>query len=275
MNPRPLRQKRLPVGIDGLDSLLQGGLLTGSSTLVAGPPGIGKTTLGLHFIAEGAHGDTPGLIASFAEEPDRLISRAAAFGLDLERHVASGTVHIVWQPTSDLPLDALANQLLTTVAEHRPQRLFIDGLTGLVRLASFPDRLPGFLSALENVLRAEGVATIISIETPTVEDAELDIPLPEAVATLDNVVLMRYVEPRSRLHRLISVLRVRESGFDPGIREFTITDRGIEVAASSASATSVLGDDADLHPSPPNSGEHDATGGTPKNGETSDHPGGG
>jgi circadian clock protein KaiC len=50
---RPVRQTRLPVGIEGLDTLLQGGLLTGSSTLLAGPPGIGKTTLGLHFVAEG------------------------------------------------------------------------------------------------------------------------------------------------------------------------------------------------------------------------------
>ncbi|HEV2074354.1 MAG TPA: ATPase domain-containing protein [Thermomicrobiales bacterium] len=273
---RPMHQKRLPVGIDGLDSLLQGGLLTGSSTLIAGPPGIGKTTLGLHFIAEGAHRGTPGMIASFGEAPERLTSRATGFGLELERHVASGAVRILWQPTSDLPLDAWANQLLAAVVEHRPQRLFIDGLTGLVRLASFPDRLPGFLSALGNALRAEGIATIISVETPTVEDAELDIPLPEAVATLDNVVLLRYVEPRSRLHRLISVLRVRESGFDPGIREFTITDRGIEVASSSASAASVLGDDTNLPPSPPKSGEHDAAGGTSNNdGQTTDHPGGG
>lgn len=243
---RPSRQKRLPLGIDGLDTIIQGGLLTGSTTLVAGPTGIGKTTLGLQFVAEGAHRDEQGLIASFGEAPERLVAKADGLGLDLGGHVETGRVNVVWQPMCDRPLDAWAGELLRSVAALDPQRLMIDGLTELARLTSFGDRLPAFLTALGHVLRTQGVTTIITAETSTAEAASLEIPFPEAVATLDNAVLLRYVEPRSRLHRLVSVLRVRESGFDPTVREFTISDRGIEVATTGSSAESVLADVAHL-----------------------------
>jgi len=251
---RPRRQRRLPFGIDGLDSILQGGLLTGSSTLIAGPPGIGKTTLGVHFVAEGAHRDETGLIASFGEAPDRLVAKAEGLGLDLEGHVQAGRVHILWQPMSGYPLDAWAGEIMTHVAAHQPQRLVIDGLTELARLTPFNERLPAFLAALGHTLRMQGVTSIITAETTTVEAAGLDMPFEEAAAMLDNALLLRYVEPRSRLHRLISILRVRESGFDPTVREFTITDHGIEVASSGSSAESVLADVARISGSS-NSGE--------------------
>lgn len=248
------RQKRLPLGIDGLDTVVQGGLLTGSTTLVAGPSGIGKTTLGLHFVAEGAARDERGMIASLGEAPEQLVAKADGLGLELGGHVETGRVTMLWQPMGDRPLDAWAGELMRRVAAHRPQRLMIDGLTELARLTSFADRLPPFLTALGHVLRTQGVTTIVTAETSTAEAAGLEIPFPEAVAPLDNVILLRYVEPRSRLHRLISVLRVRESGFDPTVREFTITDRGIEVASTGSSAESVLADVARLS-GPSTSGE--------------------
>jgi circadian clock protein KaiC len=180
------------------------------------------------------------MVATFGEAPERLIAKADGLGLDLGRHVAEGRVQIRWQPSADRPIDAWVGELLAAVTADQPQRLVIDGLSELAGLATFPERLPAFLGALGHALRAEGVATLITAETPTVEETGLVVPLPEAAATLDNAILLRYVEPRSRLHRLISILRVHQSGFDPGVREFTITNHGIEVASTGASAESVL-----------------------------------
>ncbi len=265
---RPIRQRRLPLGIDGLDTVLQGGLLTGSTTLIAGPPGIGKTTLGLHFIAEGAERDEQGLIASFGEAPERLMSKADGLGLGLRNDIESGRVQTVWQPIPGSPLDAWAADIVATVMEQHPQRLMIDGLTELVRLTPYPDRLPAFLAALGHFLRTHGVTVILTAETSTTEAADLEIPFPDAVATLDNAILLRYVEPRSRLYRLMSVLRVRESGFDSTVREFTISDRGIEVASTGSSAESVLADVARL-PASSGSGE----GSDQSTGDEHDHAG--
>lgn len=236
------RQKRNPLGISGLDGMLAGGLLTGSTTLVVGPPGIGKTTVGLHFISEGAHRNARTLIAGFQETPERLIAKADGLGLDLSGQVEAKRVQILWEPSPDRPLDAWAGELLALVAEHRPECLLIDSLTDVARLQTSPDRLPAFIGALAHALGSYGVTTLLTAEVPTVEGTALDVPLPETTATLDNVILLRYVEPRSRLHRLVSVLRVRESGFDVGVREFTISDRGIEVDTSTETAEAILSD---------------------------------
>ncbi len=134
--------------------------------------------------------------------------------------------------------------MLAALADEHPQCLVIDGLSELVCLATFPERIPAFVASLAHALRAEGVATLITAETPTVEETGLVVPVPEAAATLDIAILLRYVEPRSRLHRLISISRVHQSGFDPGVREFSTTDHGLEVASSGASAASILAEHA-------------------------------
>jgi circadian clock protein KaiC len=236
------RQKRNALGISGLDGMLAGGVLTGSTTLVVGPPGIGKTTIGLHFISEGAHRNARTLIAGFQEPPERLITKADGLGLELGSQVEANRVLMLWEPSPDRPLDAWAGQLLAVVAKHRPECLLIDALTDVARLGTSPERLPSFFTALSHALATYGVTTLLTAEVPTVEGTALDVPLPETTATLDNVILLRYVEPRSRLHRLVSVLRVRESGFDAGVREFIITERGIEVDASTETAEAILAD---------------------------------
>lgn len=238
------RRRRNPLGIDGLDTVLLGGVLTGSTTLVVGPPGIGKTTAGLQFVAEGAERGERGLIAGFQEAPERLIAKAEGLGLGLAAHAEADRVRFLWQPSADRPLDAWAGELLAAIAKHRPHRVLVDALTDVARLATSPGRLPAFTAALVAALRAGAATTLLTAEVPTVEGTGLDLPLPETAAVIDNVILLRYVEPRSRLHRLVSVLRVRESGFDPGVREFTITDRGIEVDPTTAGADAILDDAA-------------------------------
>lgn len=238
----PGPRRRLPLGIDGLDAMLQGGVLTATTTLVIGPPGIGKTTVGLQFIAEGAEREERGLIAGFQEAPDRLVAKADALGLGLGGHVRDGRVRIGWQPSMEGPLDAWGHELLEVAAEHRPQRLLVDALTDVARLPGAEGRLPAFAAALAHALRARGVTTIFTAEGWAGVGADREDPFLEAASAIDNTLLLRYAEPRSRLHRLVAIGRARDSGFAPAAREFTITDHGIEVASTAESAEAVLGD---------------------------------
>ena len=221
--------ERLAFGVAGLDAMLSGGLPAGASTVVFGTPGAGKTMLGLHFLAEGARRDEPGLIAGFQETAAAMTSTADRAGLGLGDHVASGLVRVLWWPPLELSPDAWAWRLLAEVDEHRPRRLLVDAMGDVLRLLADPGRRASFLTALTNALRDRGVTLIYNQEIDELVSPELRVPVPGLSAAMDTAILLRAVELESRLRRLVSVLKVRQSAFDPTIREFAIGATGVEV----------------------------------------------
>ena len=251
------RRERQGFGVPGLDDMLRGGVLAASTTLIEGAPGTGKTLAGLHFVADGAHRGEPGLIAGFHEPPARLIAKAEAVGLELGSDVAAGRIRLLWHPPLEQPLDAWAGEVLGAIAELQPRRFFVDGLADVQRLAVFPERFPAFVAALANMLRAHGVTTLFATETASVVGALPDVSMPAISATVENVILLRYVELRSHLRRLVSIIKVRDGDFDTALREFVITGRGLEVAATFESAEAVLTGVARLLP-PRSGGAPDA-----------------
>ncbi|AFE06237.1 hypothetical protein COCOR_05187 [Corallococcus coralloides DSM 2259] len=233
---------RMPFGIPRLDDALRGGVLSGSTTLLLGAPGTGKTLLGLHFLLEGARAGQPGVYFGFFETPPRLIEKAEGTGMgDLKKYVDEGLIEIQWQPPLEHNLDSLAEKLLERIEERKVDRLrlFIDGVSGFRSAAVYPDRMGRFFSALTHQLRMMDVTTLYSDETPLFSPG-VDMPQPEAASTVENVILVRYVELRSQLYRLLSIMKMRESAYDSGIREFSISEQGIQVAGTFESAESIL-----------------------------------
>ncbi|RKG49002.1 AAA family ATPase [Corallococcus sp. AB011P] len=233
---------RMPFGIPRLDEALRGGVLSGSTTLLLGAPGTGKTLLGLHFLLQGAREGQPGVYFGFFETPPRLIEKAEGTGMgDLKKYVDEGLIEIQWQPPLEHNMDSLAERLLERIEERKVDRLrlFIDGVSGFRSAAVYPDRLGRFFSALTHQLRMMDVTTLYSDETPLFSPG-VDMPQPEAASTVENVILVRYVELRSQLYRLLSIMKMRESAYDSGIREFSISEQGIQVAGTFESAESIL-----------------------------------
>ena len=105
---------------------------------------------------------------------------------------------------------------------------------------TLPNRAPDFVSALTQALRDAGVTALFNAELSTLAGPELRVPLPAISVALDNMVLLRYFEMGSHLQRLVSVLKVRESAFDPAIRNFAIGDRGITIGDPFTGATALL-----------------------------------
>ena len=114
---------------------LPGATVTG----VLGPSGIGKTTLGLHFVCASSAAE-PGLLFGFYETPPRLVHQAARLGLDLEGAAGRGEVEIIWQPLGENVQDALAHRLLDAVERRGVRRLFLDGLGGFIEASVEPGR---------------------------------------------------------------------------------------------------------------------------------------
>jgi circadian clock protein KaiC len=231
---------RLSLGVPGLDAMVGGGLPAGSSTLLLGNPGVGKTLTGLQFIVAGAERGERGLIAGFHESPQRLIAAAAAIGLDLARYIEAGLVRILWQLPVNLAPDAWAHTLLETVAAYRPARLLVDALPDVQEHIIPSERLADYVTALLTALRAAGVTSLFASELDALVGPELRLPIPHVSAALDNGILLRRVELASQLHRLISVIKMRGSASDPAIRQFTITNAGLVVGEPFSQATALL-----------------------------------
>ncbi len=233
---------RMPFGVSRLDESLRGGVLSGSTTLLLGSPGTGKTLLGLHFLLQGAREGQPGVYFGFYETPPRLLEKAAGVGMgDLKKYVDQGLIEIQWQPPLEHNMDALAERLLERIHERdvKRLRLFIDGVSGFRSAAVYPDRMGRFFSALSHQLRMLDVTTLYAEELALFSTG-VEVPQPETAAYVENIILLRYVELRSQLYRLISLMKMRESQYDSGIREFAITDKGITVADTFESAEAIL-----------------------------------
>ena len=120
-------------------------------------------------------------------------------------------------------------------------RLFIDGLTSFKNVAADQTRIGNFFSALANELRVLGVTTIYSLEVPDILGPVMRVPIDDVSSLAENLILLRFVEVRSQLYRLISVLKVRDSDFDPSLFEFAIRADGIAIHESRESAEHILG----------------------------------
>lgn len=231
-------------GIERLDTMLGGGLPTASTTMLMGPSGIGKTTMGLHFLS-GSSSEEPGLMFGFYETPARLRVKGDRLLPPLGKLFDSGDVEVLWQtPTGD-PLDAYGERLLAAVHRRKVKRLFIDGLTAFQNAAIDASRIGNFFSAIANELRVLGVTTVYSLEVPDILGPAIRVPVDDASSLAENMISLRFVEQRARVHRLISILKVRDSDFDPALYEFVLTKTGVEIQNTSASAEAILSRAAD------------------------------
>jgi len=231
----------LSLGIKSLDRMVGGGVRPASVTMLLGSSGTGKTLLGLSFLAAGVGEQEPGLYLGFSETPANLLRNAEGLGPELSRRLRNKLVELSWQPPSDdLIPDAMAEEVIGLVRNKGIRRLFIDGIGGFTDAMLGRERTGKFFAAFGNELRTLGVATIFSEQTPDLFAPKIELPLHELAATMDNIIVLRHVELRARLHRLISVMKMRGDGTDSSLREFSITERGIEISPTFDSAEAIL-----------------------------------
>jgi circadian clock protein KaiC len=217
------RVGRLSIGVEGVDAMIGGGMPKATVMGLIGPSGIGKTTLGLHFMCASSPAE-PGLLFGFYETPPRLLQRAASLGLDLEGAVGRDEAEILWQPQGENIQDELAYRLLDAVSRRGVRRLFLDGLGAFIEATIEPERISRFFAVLVNELRARGVTTLYTMETRDLVGSGIEMPISGISSVVESLIALRYVEYHRRSHRLLSVVKVRDSGFDPTLREFVISN---------------------------------------------------
>lgn len=223
---RPL-ERNSGFAVAGLDDMLGGGLERESSTLVVGTPGSGKTLMGLAFLSAGAEQGEKGMFLGFHEHPETLLDKADAVALSLRKAVERRDVRIHWVDPNELNADALAEQVLNLVEEHGIERLAIDSVES-VRAGVFPpSRDVAFHIALTRLLRERGVNVLLLMDLPRVAGFDYVLPMSDLSTVIENTILLRYVEYRGEVQRLITILKARARRHDHTLRQLQISDTGL------------------------------------------------
>src|ERR1051325_8568149 len=134
--------------------------------------------------------------------------------------------------------------MLDAVKRRHVRRLFIDGLEGFERLTTDRERLGHVFAALSNELSALGVTTLYTAEAEAIGPVSglplSHVPLQGVSCIAEIILVMRYVELRAHLHRVLAVLKVRDSIIDPAFHRFTITGNGITIEEGADGAEQIL-----------------------------------
>ncbi|MEW6609103.1 MAG: ATPase domain-containing protein [bacterium] len=221
-------KERISTGVKEIDKMMGGGLPKGTSTLVAGGAGTGKTLLGLHFITEGIEQGEPGVIVSFQESPSQLYEIASGFGWNLEKMEREGKVKLLYTSPVELSVDEHTAHIKDVVAQIQAKRVVIDSLMDLEIATPNKVRYKDYVYSVVNFFKSNGITSLLTNEITELFDP-LKITEYGISFIADNVVLLRYVELESHVSRALAILKARGIEHDKYIREFKITSKGLEI----------------------------------------------
>lgn len=220
-------QRRLTCGLEALDDMFGGGLYEKSLWLAAGPTGTGKSLLAALFSAGGVNTGQRALLHSFEEGHDQILRNAAGWGVDLQRMEDQGRLRIVADAPESASLEDHLQRMKANIDEFKPDRVAIDSLTALQRVAtvkSFREYVLGlaFYIKLRSLL---GMVTSTAKDFPAEETSSA-----LHVSTISDVItLLHYVPVGPELLRGVQVLKMRGSDHDKSVRQFRISGEGMQV----------------------------------------------
>jgi circadian clock protein KaiC len=213
---------RVSSGIPALDESLADGYWPGAVTLIAGPTGIGKTLLGLHFLFSGAECGEPGVLATFEETTSQLGRIAKGFGWD----IGDQRVHVLSRSPVDFYVDEWVYELLEEVERVSARRVVIDSLDSLMYASTDPVRSREMIYSLIQRCGRQGISLLLTHELPelfrVVRLSEIGMSY-----IADNVVVLQYVRDEPTVKRALLVLKSRGTQHRLAYREFHIRSDGI------------------------------------------------
>ncbi len=224
---RDFVQEAIPSGVPELDELLHGGLERGTVTILTGPTGVGKTTLGIQFMKEAAGRGERSVVYTFEEAEDTLIHRCQSVNIPVSTMSKRGILSIVSVEPMQYSPDELARHVRREVEQKKARIVMIDSISGY-RLCIRGEELVSHLHSLCQYLKNMGVTVILVNEMAYITG---DFRVTEIGMSYiaDNIVFLRYIEMDGEMSKAIGVLKKRLSSFERGLRQIEITRYGIKV----------------------------------------------
>ncbi|MGE5620013.1 MAG: ATPase domain-containing protein [Sphingomonadaceae bacterium] len=232
---------RASFGVPGLDEMMRGGIPTGQTCLIAGSSGTGKTLLSLHFIVEGARIGQAAVMVTFEEDPREHERKAAGFGWNLGALEEKGLLKVIYLRPTDLSVDEVLYEVNRWAAKLRATRVVINSVSGFEMSISPADQ-EDFREALYRLLTALSSQEVTTLLTTEVPDLTGSVQIsPQRIAFLaDNVILLRYAEIESQLRKALMVVKMRTSDHDKELRQYQITDKGVQVEKAFTEYSGIL-----------------------------------
>jgi len=221
-----------------LDALVGGGLHTGTSNLIMGPAGSGKSTIAMMFTHAAATRGQRVSYYAFDESVQILRNRAQEMEIDFDPHIAAGRIALSQIDPAQIPPGELADNIVRAVEREKTQVIVLDSLNGYVNAMPSEDYLYLHLHELLTYLNQQGVLTIMILAQHGLVGP---MGAPVDVSYLaDTVVLTRFFEARGAVKKAISVIKKRSGPHENTLRELTMTKRGIELGKPLAEFEGVL-----------------------------------
>lgn len=225
-----------------LDALLGGGLPLGTSTLLLGPAGTGKSTVATQFAVAAAKRGEHAAMFIFDENYGTFRSRSQKLGVAIDPHIESGMLSVQQVDPAEMSSGELAAAIRRAVDGSNGTRarvIVIDSLNGYLNAMPEEKFLTAQLHELLAYLGQQGVVTLLSVTQSGMVGANMSTPV-DTTYLADNVILFRYFEAHGHVRRAISVVKKRSGKHELTIRELTVSEKGLEIGEPLAEFQGIL-----------------------------------
>lgn len=219
------KRTQISSGISELDALVGGGVERGSSVLVLGPAGTGKSTFIFQYIAAAVARGEKAAMFIFDEELGLMFDRTRAMGFDFEKMIADGNLVVEQVDAAELSPGEFAHRVRERVDSAQAKTVAIDSLNGYSAAMPNENALVLHIHELLQYLNRQGATTFLTVAQHGLVG---DMKAPVDVTYLaDTVILLRYYEAVGRVKRAVSIIKKRTGWHEDTIREYRISDRGL------------------------------------------------
>ena len=222
--------ERIGSAIPGMSELMRGGARVGSTMLISGGTGTGKTIMALSFAVEAARGGRPALFVTFEEAPERLLENCRTFGWDTQGAIDERLLNILHVSPAELDIDRHAVQIKKAVEELHARVVVIDSVTAFEVVATEGSALKDYIWGLSEHFKRIGVTLILTTEAYSFFEYAAGGFDRKVSYIADTILLLRLVEEGDHLRRKVNVLKMRGSDHDADLHELRIgPDIAVEV----------------------------------------------
>ena len=216
---------RVTTGVPGLDEVVNGGYFLGSTTVVAGISGVGKSVMALQYITEGARLGEPSLMLTLDEQVPQVLRNANSIGIDLQSHINRGVVQLYYDPPQEIEVDHHFHNIEQIVKDFRPRRAVIDSISTYGSSLGTQGRVfRDFFHALVALMKEYQVAAVYNHENPEMLGMSSMMGAFGMSSLVDNIILMNWIELGDTFRLGLTVAKMRANPTVRETHECEITD---------------------------------------------------